>query len=103
MLEELRASVVKATSAAEGLELFAQTPIDAVLSDMVMPGEMNGLDMARAIREQRPDIPLVLMTGYSSAAEEAEVEGFTLLRKPFTMEILAQRLVQEIGTARPEA
>ena len=103
MLEELGASVVKATSAAEGLELFSQTPIDAVLSDMVMPGEMNGLDMARAIREQRTHIPLVLMTGYSSAAEEAEVEGFTLLRKPFTMEILAQRLVQEIGTARPEA
>jgi CheY-like chemotaxis protein len=92
MLEEQGTQVLSAASAAEGLSLFEANPIDAVLSDMVMPGEMGGLDLARRMREMRHDFPVVLMTGYSAAAGPAAAEGFAVLRKPFTMAALASTL-----------
>ena len=92
MLEEQGSQVLAATTAAEGLALFESNPVDAVLSDMVMPGEMGGLDLARRMRELRQDFPVVLMTGYSAAAGPAAAEGFAVLRKPFTMAALATTL-----------
>jgi len=84
MLEGEGAHVVAATTAAAGLRLFEEEEIEAIISDMVMPGEMDGLDLARKVRENRADIPIVLMTGFSEAAGAALSEGFPLLRKPFT-------------------
>jgi signal transduction histidine kinase/CheY-like chemotaxis protein len=92
MLEEQGSQVLAAATAAEGLALFEANPVDAVLSDMVMPGEMGGLDLARRMRELREDFPVVLMTGYSAAAGPAAAEGFAVLRKPFTMATLATTL-----------
>ena len=92
MLEEQGTRVLAATTAAEGLALFENNPVDAVLSDMVMPGEMGGLDLARRMRAMRKDFPVVLMTGFSAAAGPAAAEGFTVLRKPFTMAALASTL-----------
>jgi signal transduction histidine kinase/CheY-like chemotaxis protein len=92
MLEEQGTQVLAATTAAEGLSLFESNSVDAVLSDMVMPGEMGGLDLARRISELRKDFPVVLMTGYSAAAGPAAAEGFAVLRKPFTMAALATTL-----------
>jgi signal transduction histidine kinase len=96
MLAELGTQVLAATSAADGLELFERNAVDAVLSDMVMPGEMGGLDAARRMRAMRRDFPIVLMTGYSAAAEPAAAEGFTVLRKPFTMAALVSALEQSV-------
>jgi CheY-like chemotaxis protein len=92
MLREQGTQVLSAAGAAEGLSLFEANPVDAALSDMVMPGEMGGLDLARRMRETRKDFPIVLMTGYSAAAGPAAAEGFTVLRKPFTMAALARAL-----------
>jgi signal transduction histidine kinase/CheY-like chemotaxis protein len=92
MLEEQGIQVLAASTAAEGLSLFETQIIDAVLSDMVMPGEMGGLDLARRMRAMRDDFPVVLMTGYSEAAGPAAAEGFTVLRKPFSMAALASTL-----------
>ena len=92
MLEEQGTEVLAARNAAEGLALFESHAVDAALSDMVMPGEMGGLDLARRMRALRSDFPIVLMTGYSAAAGPAAAEGFTVLRKPFTMAALASTL-----------
>jgi signal transduction histidine kinase len=92
MLREQGTQVLSAAGAAEGLSLFEANPVDAALSDMVMPGEIGGLDLARRMRETRKDFPIVLMTGYSAAAGPAAAEGFTVLRKPFTMAALARAL-----------
>ena len=54
---------------------------DAVLSDVVMPGSLGGLDLARRLRRQHPDLPVLLISGYNDAAVEAAKE-FVLLRKP---------------------
>ena len=64
------------------LRALKDGPYDLVLSDIVMAGAKNGLDLAREIRAQRPNLPVILATGYSEAAAEAGAE-FTLLRKPY--------------------
>ena len=106
MLAEHGAKVVRAVSAAEGLSQFDRHPIEVVLSDMVMPGEMDGLDLARRLRERRADMPVILMTGYSAAAGAAHAEGFPVLRKPFTMASLAEcieEILARMGVAEPNA
>jgi DNA-binding LytR/AlgR family response regulator len=64
---------------------------------MVMPGEMGGLDLARAVRQMRGDMPIVLMTGYSDAAAAAAAEGIDLLVKPYTLEALGNALNSAIA------
>lgn len=63
-------------------------PVDLVLSDVMMPGGLTGLDLAREIRRTRPDLPVILMTGFSTAIAEAEAEGLTVLAKPCRAETL---------------
>src|SRR5690606_25791997 len=96
LLEELGASVDRAGTADEALQVFAEKPAGAVVSDMVMPGTMNGLDLARKLRECRPRLPILLMTGYSAAAGSAAEQGFPVLRKPFTSDELAARLSEAV-------
>ncbi|WP_162305869.1 hybrid sensor histidine kinase/response regulator [Oleisolibacter albus] len=68
--------------------LDQRRPVDLVLSDVMMPGGLTGLDLAREIRRTRPDLPVILMTGFSTAIAEAEAEGLTVLAKPCRAETL---------------
>ena len=70
--------------------------VDVVVSDVVMPGGSNGLDLARQIRREHGSrIPIVLMTGYSENAQAASSEGFKILRKPFGAEDLKEALAPQ--------
>jgi signal transduction histidine kinase len=55
---------------------------DVVVSDMAMPGKLDGLGLAEYLDEHHPDLPVVLMTGYASQLHEASARGFTVLSKP---------------------
>ncbi len=93
MLEELGYQVVRAKDASIALGLLrGDAPFDLVFSDMVMPGEMNGLDLAHVLAGERPDLPVVLTTGYSASAMAAAAEGVRLLVKPYRIETLAAQL-----------
>ncbi len=70
--------------------------IDLIFSDIMMPGDMNGLDLAREAGRRYPDIPVVLTTGYEIAASGAEAEGIGLLLKPFRLEELERILRQHL-------
>ena len=63
-----------------------------VLSDIVMPGGVSGLDLARTLRNRRPKLPVILTTGYSGQASEAAAEGFALIEKPYRPDALAASL-----------
>jgi signal transduction histidine kinase/CheY-like chemotaxis protein len=63
-----------------------------VMSDIVMPGGVSGLDLARTLRDRRPELPVILTTGYSSHASEVVAEGFALIEKPYRREVLAASL-----------
>jgi len=65
---------------------------DAVFSDVVMPG-MGGLALARKLRRQRPQLPVILTSGFSEAIAEGGHQGFTFLAKPYS----AQQLCQMLG------
>ena len=70
-------------SADAALKYLAEgTKIDLVFSDIVMPGTIDGVGLAREIRSRYPDLPVVLTTGYSDAAQAAPAD-LKILRKPF--------------------
>ncbi|HEU4959496.1 MAG TPA: response regulator [Sphingomonas sp.] len=97
MLEELGYAVTRAADGQAALALVDRgLEIDVLLSDMMMPGEIDGLALARELRRRRPRLPVVLMTGYSAVAAAAGQEGLRLLTKPFTLDDLAAALSAEI-------
>jgi signal transduction histidine kinase/CheY-like chemotaxis protein len=93
MLRDLGYTYVRRDRAADALDLvLTGEAFDLMLSDMIMPGEMDGLALAEAVSRQRPDLPVVLMTGYSEAAATAAASSFRLLRKPYRIDDLASTL-----------
>jgi PAS domain S-box-containing protein len=93
LLEQLGYTVRLASDAEAALREIERGGIDLVFSDIVMPGRMDGLGLARHLREFRPDLPVLLATGYSDAA--ANVRGdFAILRKPYEIHQLSQAIAK---------
>jgi CheY-like chemotaxis protein len=99
MIEQLGYRVQRVGSAKEALELGDGTQFDLVISDIVMAGPMDGVGLARALRQRQPDVPVVLVTGFSSSATEAELE-FAVLRKPFELSDLSRVMAKAIAEAQ---
>lgn len=83
-------AVISAASGEEAMERLASEDYDVVYTDIRMPG-MSGLEVARRIKETRPWLPVVIVTGYGNDANEAEareigVIGF--LRKPLSPDMV---------------
>jgi CheY-like chemotaxis protein len=88
-LTELGFEVEVATHAREAMERLRSGTFDVMVSDVVMPGGVTGLDLAREARTLYPDLPILLVTGYSAVTDEAVADGFTLIRKPYDLAALA--------------
>ena len=91
-------------SSVAALQAFRADPrrFDLVLTDETMP-DLSGTDLAREIRRLRPDIPIVLMSGYSGArlTERARAVGVNeVLRKPLVSRDIAEPLARALGAAR---
>ncbi|MDB5406587.1 MAG: baeS [Rhodospirillales bacterium] len=92
MLGRLGYEVTLVERADQALDvLAADDGYDLVLSDVVMPGGMTGLDLARELRRLYRDLPVILMSGYSDAVRSVGAE-FTLVTKPFSMATLHEAL-----------
>src|ERR1019366_1125860 len=91
LLEQLGYSVRWVCDAEEALKEIECDGVDLVLSDIVMPGQLDGLGLARAIRETRPRLPILLASGYSEGAQNARSE-FPILRKPYQIHELNEAL-----------
>ena len=87
MLKELRADVVEAADAQAALAILRERRFDLVFSDIVMPG-MSGLDLARQLRQTRPEQRILLATGYSREVSGGEAAGFHIVQKPYGAESL---------------
>jgi signal transduction histidine kinase/ActR/RegA family two-component response regulator len=102
LLQSHGLQVRRAADAAHALQLLAPPhDFDLVLSDVVMPGEMDGLMLARQLRREQPALPLVLVSGYSDSALAAA--DFKVLRKPCAEGELLQALAQAVGRSRGPA
>jgi two-component system NtrC family sensor kinase len=100
MLASAGYTVVWASRPQAAWELIeGSEPFDAVLSDVVMEGGMSGLDLAERLRERHPDLPLVLMTGYSEALASGTSLGLTVLSKP----VRETEMLAALRTARRAA
>ncbi|MEH6663972.1 MAG: ATP-binding protein [Brevundimonas sp.] len=94
MLRDLGYTYVRACDGSDALRILqGDAAFDLVLSDMVMPGALGGLDLANAIRERSPTQPVLLMTGYSEAASAASGAGFPVLTKPYGIDDLASAIL----------
>jgi PAS domain S-box-containing protein len=84
LLTEQGHKVVRAATAPEAVAMLRRdAAYDLVFSDLVMPGGMDGLELARTVRKLYPAMPILLATGYSVEASRAQSEGFRLLSKPY--------------------
>lgn len=97
-LEEIGFHVTHAGDAHAALTVLRSgARIDLVFSDIVMPGDLNGVDLARIIRSERPSLPVMLTTGYSNVAQAAMDEGFSILRKPYDASELRDCIDRTLG------
>jgi PAS domain S-box-containing protein len=102
MLMELGYEVIPVTTAQAALNELAATPgIGLVLSDVMMPGGMDGMALVREMRQRNIRLPVVLVSGFSAAAKrDAEDEGIPLLPKPYTLRDLAAHLTLALSMPR---
>lgn len=73
---------------------------DLVFSDVVMPGPINGIDLARRCRASHPGLAVLLTSGYVGDAALQDVQEFDVLEKPYERSVLARRL-RAVLDARP--
>jgi CheY-like chemotaxis protein len=88
-------TVVVVEDGPAALAVLAKQPVDAVVTDQIMPKGMTGTEMARQARKIRPDLDFVVITGYADALNSAAAGlkgNDQLLSKPFTTGTLAQAL-----------
>lgn len=102
LLQDLGYAVHWAKSADEALSLIERDEFafDLVFSDVMMPG-MNGVELATIVSERYPGLPTVLTSGYSSALTDNIPSGIELIRKPYSVEILARSLRKAVAE-RPQ-
>ncbi|HYM71509.1 MAG TPA: PAS domain S-box protein [Stellaceae bacterium] len=93
LLEQLGYSVRWVSSADAALREIGKDGFDLVFSDIIMPGRLDGLGLARVIRQQHPDLPILLTTGYSQAAQSVRAD-FPILRKPYRMDELRRAIAE---------
>jgi two-component system, NtrC family, sensor kinase len=105
LLRGFGARVTHAPDAHSALQMVnSATPdFDVVLSDVVMPGGMSGLDLARALRKSHPGLPVVLITGYTAEIHQAMAAGFHVLSKPCAPNDLSAALSKAMGGVKQAA
>jgi CheY-like chemotaxis protein len=85
ILEAARASAALAV-------LEAERDIDLMLTDIVMPGEMNGIELAAAARQRRPALRILFTSGYAEDLAAGSPIADRVLQKPYRFEELADRV-----------
>jgi PAS domain S-box-containing protein len=99
LLEDLEYKVTAADSGERALQLFSEgNEIDLLFADVVMPG-ISGVELAQAVRQLRPNMPVVLATGYSDEILSGAGADFEILRKPYDTVSLGKAIVAATGGA----
>lgn len=96
--DQLRAagySVIEAANAHEAAQVLRTTPLEIVISDVRMPGSMDGVGLARLIRSEYPATKIVLTSGHLSEAGWAQHDGF--FHKPYDATEIITHIKSLIG------
>jgi PAS domain S-box-containing protein len=99
LLEQLGYRTIAVENATAALEALAGSPdVGVVFSDVVLPGEMDGLLLARSVKARYPHIPVVLTTGYAKVFDTDP--EFPVLRKPYQIDALGRIIREAIDDAQ---
>lgn len=102
MLRDLGYQVREADTAPAALDSIDRDgPVDLVFSDVIMPGGMNGVELARELARRRPDLPVLLTSGYTAQRfPNATAEDLLVLRKPYTLHDLSKAITEALRRTR---
>lgn len=97
LLEQAGYAVFAASNASHALQMLMEGLAPQVLvTDVVMPGNVDGLGLAQRAREILPSIRIILVSGYTLAADKARTSGFTILSKPYETAELVRLLAEDL-------
>jgi CheY-like chemotaxis protein len=100
IISSLGYQVLSAADGAQALALINRTrDIDLMVSDIVMSGGMDGVELARRARELRPGLPILLMSGFPTKTGSTETSEFPVLPKPYRRDALAKHIRTALGEA----
>jgi two-component system, OmpR family, response regulator len=97
MSERMRArdmDVTTATSAQQALEIIEKESFDAIILDFQMPG-MDGMDALKAIKAKKPELQIILLTGYATVEKSVEamkIGATDFIEKPADLEVLSEKI-----------
>ena len=93
-LRDLGYTVLEVANGSEALRLLRSgTRVDVLVTDVGLPGELNGRQVADAARECRPGLPVLFITGYADGALDSQLApGMQVIGKPFALDALASRV-----------
>ncbi len=101
VLSELGYTAVEATDGAGGLRVLqSDARVDLLVTDVGLPGGMNGRQLADAARASRPGLKVLFITGFAETAlfDNDRIEpGMAVLTKPFAVDVLAARIREMIA------
>lgn len=105
ILEETGYQVLVAYNGQQALDVLAREPaIDLLFSDLIMPGGMNGVMLAKEAQRRRPELRILLTTGYANNAlelEEGSSESFPILNKPYGRQDLTRWIRRMLDAGQP--
>lgn len=94
LLEEAGYSARLVTTAQSAIDELKQNSVDAVFSDIMLPGGMNGAELAQFIRAKFPRVGILLATGYAEAATNALAKDFSRIGKPYDQHSLLEAMAK---------
>jgi len=107
ILQDFGYTVVCASNGDEALSILkSEQPLHLLLTDVIMPGEIGGLELANHCRRLRPDCQLLYMSGYTDTPESAQerlIPRYNLLTKPFRRLDLAQAVHTQLHQPKDSA
>ena len=99
-LRECDFSVLEASNSDEAISLLqSQVPVDLMLTDVRMPGSMDGIALAKLVREARPDLKLVVTSGNVASDSCTDVVD-AFFRKPYDLDKVVARIDELLATDR---
>ena len=103
VLESLGCRVQRVANARAALVAVDERPLDVVLSDIEMPGRIDGIELALQLGRREPPLPVVLMSGYAARIEQATAAGLHVLSKPCSPTTLRDAISTALAERRRAA
>ena len=99
MLEQLGYRTIAVSAGVEALKVLASgQPVNLVFTDLMLPGHLDGAELAQAVRTRYPEIPILLTSGYAKAVSARH--DLPILRKPYQLAALAQAIRENLQAER---